>query len=46
MPEYKRNHKAPCYIEDTGTEEVPHKKALDSFEFYRGREDEYDACER
>ena len=45
MPEYKRNHKAPCYIEDTGTEDVPHKKALNSFEFYRGREEDYDACE-
>lgn len=46
MSEYKTNHKKPCYIEDIGTEEIPHKKILDSFEFYRGREDEYDACER
>ena len=45
MSEYKKTHKTPCYIENTGTEGIPHKKALNSFEFYRGREEAEDACE-
>ena len=45
MSEYKKNHKKPCYIEETGVEEIPHKKVLDSFAFYCEREEEYDACE-
>lgn len=45
MSEYKKTHKTPCYIENTGTEDIPHKKALNNFEFYCGREEDYDACE-
>lgn len=45
LAEYKKTHKTPCYIENTGTEDIPHKKALNSFEFYCGREEDYDACE-
>lgn len=41
MSEYKKTHKTPCYIENTGTEDIPHKKALNSFEFYCGREEDY-----
>ena len=45
MSEYKKTHKTPCYIENTGTDDIQHKKALNSFEFYCGREEDYDACE-